>query len=623
MGVVEPHVEKDGTHITAFPPTGDGIRDTYDKACSNRNNPWLMSDHDRHTREIQSVGSNLMFAQDHTHEVTKNCFQKKRLGANASWDVGTDTGEIACAVLAPSTKTKDFSHAAQQLTKRPTFAPSVMHSDTWPSKSEHWERLFDGKLQGRLGLFHCVQRITRTLKKKHADHFHAVNGLLNAICKHNEEDYERLLQALKNGTLSGTKCTEDDIADLKASKAFRQRCDRYLRKEIRPANVLREMLDDWFDRFKCSSSTATRPARGRLDPLTGETLFTPETREAVLNCKEKACYLQDPLPLDQMYRVITPSPNSTHGLNEYLSRRGESSLESFHLMLAHFGNCGMRTTLADNLNLTGTARHNLVIRHKMSLTDEKTSRVLRSKIPAAFEDIVSFFDHTELHYVNQIALDAGTTQSLLPFQKLETLPKDSGERFFSEYLTWMKQAKPKCDINDHCMCSSCYKHGEQWATLAAAAAAATATTTTIAEPMRNVPMPNAPMAPTMTMTPNNAPTHTRLANSDRSTANSATPPPPAGGQLPQDNTLVRANQLPTQQHNSHAQTLIQPQEFWPFAPAFQMPSAPPQWMYPAAPYAAPCQPFCCGPYRHWYNSKGRRGRPPHEHHCGRIRKFTG
>jgi len=77
--------------MRAHPPTGDSILKTYDYACSNWNNPWLMSDHDRHTREIQSVGTNLIFAQDHTHEVTKNYFQKKHLGANASWDVGTDT----------------------------------------------------------------------------------------------------------------------------------------------------------------------------------------------------------------------------------------------------------------------------------------------------------------------------------------------------------------------------------------------------------------------------------------------------------------------------------------------------------------------------------------------------
>jgi len=112
---IKPCIEKDSSFVTAHLPLGDSIRDSCDKACSNRNNPWLTSDHDRHAREIQSVGSALIFAQDHTHEVAKNCFQKKGSGANALWDAGTDTGEIACAVLVPSTKTRDFAHAAQQL----------------------------------------------------------------------------------------------------------------------------------------------------------------------------------------------------------------------------------------------------------------------------------------------------------------------------------------------------------------------------------------------------------------------------------------------------------------------------------------------------------------------------
>ena len=118
---------------------------------------------------------------------------------------------------------------------------------------------------------------------------------------------------------------------------------------------MRDRLDEWHSRFKCSASEGSAPALGRLDPITKEPLFTAETKTVVGNCKDKCQYLQDPLPLDEMYDVIEPNPNSPHGLKEYLSRRGESNLESFHLMLAHFGNTGMRESLADNLNLTGTA----------------------------------------------------------------------------------------------------------------------------------------------------------------------------------------------------------------------------------------------------------------------------
>ena len=106
------HVDICGHCVTAFPPLGDSIRDTCDAACSNAHAPWGVSDHDRHVREIQSVSCQSSFAQDHTHEVCKNHFKKKRIGANALWDVATETGEIASAVLVPSTKTTHFAHAA-------------------------------------------------------------------------------------------------------------------------------------------------------------------------------------------------------------------------------------------------------------------------------------------------------------------------------------------------------------------------------------------------------------------------------------------------------------------------------------------------------------------------------
>jgi len=170
------YLEKDGSYIVSYPPLGDGIRDSYDVACSNPNTPWQISDHDRHTREIQSVGCRLTFAQDHTHEVSKNYFQKKRMGAVALWDLATETGEIASAVVVPSTKTIHLAHAAAQLSRRGGFNPSAMCSDTWPSKSDFWDRAFNSELQGRLGLFHFIQRITKTLKKKHTDYFMALNG---------------------------------------------------------------------------------------------------------------------------------------------------------------------------------------------------------------------------------------------------------------------------------------------------------------------------------------------------------------------------------------------------------------------------------------------------------------
>jgi len=214
------------------------------------------------------------------------------------------------------------------------------------------------------------------------------------------------------------------------------------------------MLDDWFDQFKCSASDSSRPARGRYDPVTGQTLFTAETKKAIRLAKENAKYLQDPLPLNQMHTVIPPNPNAAHQLNEHMFHRGESSLESFHLMLAHFGNCGMRTSLADNLNLTGTARHNLAARHKQRLTS--LTQGSRKKIPDSFESIVSFFNHSELAHINSMATAARASPHDVPFKGVESLPADDGERFFSECITWLKGAKAKCDLTSRCFCQVCH-----------------------------------------------------------------------------------------------------------------------------------------------------------------------
>jgi len=50
-------------------------------------------------------------------------------------------------------------------------------------------------------------------------------------------------------------------------------------------------------------------------------------------------------------------------------------------------------------------------------------------MPAAFKDVVSFFNHTELQYINQLVSATGMPQSNLPFQYVKTLPKDNGKDF--------------------------------------------------------------------------------------------------------------------------------------------------------------------------------------------------
>jgi len=194
----KPCVETIGGFMKTFPPTGETVRDLFDDAHKNPNAPWRVSEHDRHTREIQSVSCSLTMAQDHTFDVLHN--HQKNLGATSLWDVATETGEIASAVLVPTTKTIHFAHAAQQLAKRPRFTPKAMCSDTCPNKSSFWPLLFD-KTEGRLGLFHCVQRMMRTMRKRHIDCSAAITILLDAVHLCHSDDFEAVVTALKKGFL--------------------------------------------------------------------------------------------------------------------------------------------------------------------------------------------------------------------------------------------------------------------------------------------------------------------------------------------------------------------------------------------------------------------------------------
>jgi len=287
--VVQEHVKKDGVYLKTYPPAGDTIRDMFDDASNSDSNPWRTSDHERHTREMQAVKCNGIFCQDHTFQLIKN--YRKQLGALAAWTCGTSSGKIAAVALVPSTKTADFAHAATQLTKRKEFSQTFMCSDTWPNKEGFWLQM---GVKGRLGLFHYEQRIIRTLRKQHVDCSQAITDLLASIYSYYAPDYEKLLEALKSGKMSskGKKYTSEDIAEMKRTKLFRERCNKYLRKVIKEPQTIRQNLNDWFCKCKATSSDPTnKPAGGRFDPVRMVTLFTVDTKTAVEACKDKSQHL--------------------------------------------------------------------------------------------------------------------------------------------------------------------------------------------------------------------------------------------------------------------------------------------------------------------------------------------
>ena len=451
--------EKDGEFLSTAPPTGTSLRSLYETVAVSKLNYFGISDNDRHTREIQSVTCSVVFAQDHTMEVVNN-YKKKVIGAHACWDAASETGEIATAVLVPSTRSSDYAHAAEQMIRRPGFTPKVMYADTWPSGEAFWNLLFgkDG-IEGRLGLFHYSQRIVKTLRPNHIDYRQAVWELMACMYELESSDMQKLLKCLKDGSMSpsGYQYSDEEIEEMKLNRKFKQRYFKYLRKKILPAEVVRQNLHKWFVRYKVEASEGKAMGGGRVDPFHGKKLFTPDTKPAIDNQVLVADCIQDPLSVEEMYRELRPSPRSKHKLTEYQSLRVESRLEGFHDPLGHFGNTGMNASLCDALNLTGTARYNLAIRHRIYIGTLPPSE--RGNLTLEYERIPSFYNHTRLKFINEMAKKVGWDKEPFPFAR--PLPEDNGERFFSQYLAQHKQRVktfPEHPDNSRCQCNNCAKN---------------------------------------------------------------------------------------------------------------------------------------------------------------------
>jgi hypothetical protein len=448
--VATDYIPKDGTFVTRYPPQGDTIRRLYEDSMSCNWNAWRMSDKERWKREMQNVVSRFSFAQDHTFEAIKNYHSTD---ATAIWDVATETGEIACAVLVRTTETVEFAHAAEQLSRREGFQPKVKYSDTWPNMDVFWLELFGEDFDGRLGLFHYIQRISRTLRKSHQDFGKAINKLLKCIYTYHDVDLANLIKALMAGTLGDYKWSEREVSEKLYTKEFRNKYQKYLRKIIRSKETIIIRLENWHVEFKCTASPGKPAARGRKDPVSNLPLFTSDTRKAVFNAKKNAGEIQDPLPIDEMYVAIPTT--AEHGLTEWICKRPESKLENAHDPMAHYGNGGMRNSLADTLNLAGTAGRNLSIRHKLRLHSKHCSN-----LPAGWEKAVSHDNHTRLHHINNMAIKL--TLVKLPFDDVEPpLRPDNGEVFFSEYFDQQELRREKYSAIPHshrCPCTLCFQN---------------------------------------------------------------------------------------------------------------------------------------------------------------------
>jgi len=199
------------------------------------------------------------------------------------------------------------------------------------------------------------------------------------------------------------------------------------------------------------------------------------------------------------------------------------------------------------------------------LTDEKT----RSVTPAGWETIVPYFNHSELSHVNKLAQQAGIVgMAGLPFPEAEPLMMDNGERFFSEYLSWLKEKKPAISPDDLCLCCSC--------------------TGTEIQATRPVDWPRFRL---------DGPSNVLVAEEEQQQQTQQQ-------ETPQNKTNVICP-LPTNPFLIN----MTPSPGW-----FMVPSAPVMWINP---YMMPHTNWnhCCRKHKECCSQLDRRGRPPHDDGC--------
>jgi hypothetical protein len=431
-----------------YPPSGEQLLETAEYGARSQHTISGISDDDRHTREIQGIGSHVSTVYDHTFQVIKNYVPS--LGAKALFTQGADEGFVSSAVCVDSTKIAEAAHAVEQVARRQNYNPQMIYTDTAPKLSDFFRLIFGPGIAVVLGLFHFTQRLTQHLRPNHPDYYPAIRSLRNSIYELNSEDEANVINALKDGSLNGKVHTDLDVMELRDSRKWLQRYGDKIRKIMKGGEVVKLNLHRWWCRYKVNASPGEPPGEGRLH--NGLSVFMSEMKGAVENAYKTCMHIQDLLP-DIMYTAISAAPGAVHGLTTWKGNRGESSLESFHLMVAHFGNMGMRRTLADSLCLRGTARHNLKLLWKLTALDKREGQY--GRLPAHFRDTPLFYSHADLAAINKRAMYHGGKQR---HSEVLDLEPDNGERFFSQYLLEQRERNKelgKHDLNDRCQCRKC------------------------------------------------------------------------------------------------------------------------------------------------------------------------
>lgn len=428
-----------------FVPSGIQLRSYYLDGDKSPLTPYGYSNQERYKRELQQVGRNMTYkaaAIDWTFQVLKTYISLP--GAKACFTLKVSDGQMAGVAIVRSTAVAEISHFLIQLILKRCMKVQILYTDLWPSGEIFWKNIFGSLMIGRLGLFHAMKRITDTFRKAVDPEFlqDAMNDLKRCFYSHDPDDLSKLYAALKNGSMSqqGYKYSDVEVQCLEKSRYWSQQYGKFLKKKIHQSPYIEQRLLGFISKWKPAMDEKSKK------------LFTDETEKTIRAQLKNVAHVSDP-PTLNMYREVKAGPSSKHGLSEWHSLRMESQLEKGHHLMAHYGNTGMGTELADSLILRGITETNTKIRFK---TMKKNPSV-----PSHLEDTPFYWDSSELAYINERMRQA----SLKPvFLGIQDLPPDNGEVFLSEYYFQQNERQnkhnqpnsPSFDArNNKCNCPNC------------------------------------------------------------------------------------------------------------------------------------------------------------------------
>ncbi len=347
---------------------------------------------------------------------------------------------MAGLAIVPSTALAQVSHFLIQLVSRRSLQVQVLYTDLWPIGDVFWKNIFGPGMTGCLGMFHAMKRITDTFRKTIDSDLlqEAMNDFKKCFYSIDPTDLSNVYSALKNGSMSqtGHKYSDCEVQELEKSRFWNKRYGRFLKKITHPSTCIQQLLSNFAANWKSVQDSKSRR------------LFTETTEKTIKEQFKNITYVCDP-PGYKMYREVKAGSNSKHGMSEWHSLRMESQLEKGHHLMAHYGNTGMGTLLADSLIMRGVTETNTKVRFK--------SCKKHPAVPSHLEDIPLFLDESELAYINQKLQEA----SLEPiFHGVEPLPPDNGDVFLSEYffqqLDRNAQGLSVLDTkNNKCICPGC------------------------------------------------------------------------------------------------------------------------------------------------------------------------